>query len=258
MPSVGDKLRMEREKQNRLLADIATQTRISLRYLQALEKDDLSSFPGAFFYKSFLKQYCTVLGLPYEAVESAAIALVPTEEVDPLPALTAAYHAAKSSSRASRGANMRVSWAIGFLVAALVGSSGLYAWWQKLQRSAAAKETPAVVQPAPTPAPAPAPKEPAPAPPQAELQTANFIDVSATERTWVSISSDGKTIFKGVLSPAQTKYVEIAEKVRVLTRNAAGLDVRWKGKPIGPIGEHGQARLVVFTPDHFQILHAKM
>jgi len=266
MPSVGERLRAERENQNRTLAEIADDTRISIRHLQAIESDQLSSLPGAFFYKSFVKQYCTALGVDYAGFQSATNALAPVENEDPLPALTAAYQAAKSSTRNGHAANFRVSWHVGFLVIALVGSSGLYAWWQKLQRAAAPKESAVPVtmtEPAPTPAAAPPPitKQPEtskvdPAPSQPEVQARNFVDLSATERTWVSINSDGKTIFKGVLAPAETKNVEIAENVRVLTGNAAGLDVRWKGKPIGPIGERGQVRLVVFTAERFEILPA--
>jgi hypothetical protein len=36
--------------------------------------------------------------------------------------------------------------------------------------------------------------------------------------------------------------------------NAGGLEVRWNGKPIGPIGPRGQVRVVLFTPENFQIL----
>jgi hypothetical protein len=36
--------------------------------------------------------------------------------------------------------------------------------------------------------------------------------------------------------------------------NAGGLDVRWNGKAIGPIGPRGQVRVVLFTPENFQIL----
>ena len=36
--------------------------------------------------------------------------------------------------------------------------------------------------------------------------------------------------------------------------NAGGIEVRLNGKPIGPIGKSGQVRVVVFTPDNFEVL----
>ena len=33
-----------------------------------------------------------------------------------------------------------------------------------------------------------------------------------------------------------------------------GIEVRWNGKPIGPIGPKGQVRKVVFTPERFEII----
>jgi len=36
--------------------------------------------------------------------------------------------------------------------------------------------------------------------------------------------------------------------------NAGGLDISWNGKPIGPIGEPGEVRVVVFSADDFHVL----
>ena len=78
--------------------------------------------------------------------------------------------------------------------------------------------------------------------------------LSARERTWVSLSSDGKTVFSGVLYARQTKNIEGLENAKLLTGNAAGLDVRWNGKSIGPLGTRGQVKMVLFTPENFQII----
>jgi hypothetical protein len=36
--------------------------------------------------------------------------------------------------------------------------------------------------------------------------------------------------------------------------NAGGINVLLNGKPIGPIGKSGQVRVVLFTPDNFEVL----
>ena len=114
----------------------------------------------------------------------------------------------------------------------------------------APQTTPPLTNPEPGPIAAAAPAAETPKPEPAKLS----VGLSATERTWVSVSSDGKTVFRGVLRASQTKNIEGLDNAKLLTGNAAGLDVRWNGKPIGPLGLHGQVRVVVFTPENFQIL----
>ena len=80
------------------------------------------------------------------------------------------------------------------------------------------------------------------------------LNLSATEKTWLSITSDGKEIFSGILEPSQTKTLTGLYVTKMRVGNAGGLEVRWNGKPIGPIGPRGQVRVVLFTPENFQIL----
>ncbi len=80
------------------------------------------------------------------------------------------------------------------------------------------------------------------------------LNLSATETTWLSITSEGKNIFSGVLEPSQTKTLRASDAAKLKVGNAGGLDVRWNGKAIGPIGARGQVREVLFTPENFQIL----
>ncbi len=261
MHSVGEKLRNERQKQNRSLSAIAGETCISSRYLQAIEADDLSPLPGVFFYKSFVKQYTGALGMDYRTIESDVERMAPAEQIDPLPALSASYQIAKTEGRITLFPRNRAAWSGALLLITLAGSGGVYRWWQKGQSghgdvptaAAAAPVTvlSAVITTTPSeqiPAAASTTQSPRNGP--AKLS----VDLSAKEKTWISLTSDGKTVFRGVLDPSQTKNIEGLENARLLTGNAAGLDVRWNGKPIGPLGPHGQVRLVVFTPENFQIL----
>ncbi len=83
MDSVGTRLRSERDKQKRTLSEIAESTCISSRYLQAIEEDDLTSLPGNFFYKSFVKQYCAALGVPYSSLENLVDPIASTRSRGP-------------------------------------------------------------------------------------------------------------------------------------------------------------------------------
>ena len=80
------------------------------------------------------------------------------------------------------------------------------------------------------------------------------LNLNATEKTWLSITSDGKVLFSGILEPSQTKILHGHDEAKIKVGNAGGLEVRWNGKPIGPIGPRGQVRVIKFTPENFQIM----
>jgi cytoskeletal protein RodZ len=60
--SIGEKLRLAREAQGIALRDISEQTRISMRYLEAIEGDDYHRLPGGIFNRSFIRAYAKFIG----------------------------------------------------------------------------------------------------------------------------------------------------------------------------------------------------
>jgi hypothetical protein len=64
--------------------------------------------------------------------------------------------------------------------------------------------------------------------------------LTATEETWLSVSSDGTPVFSGLLEANQTKTIEGKEFAKLRVGNAAGLEVRLNGKPLGPLDDGGQ------------------
>jgi cytoskeletal protein RodZ len=68
--SIGEKLRLEREAHGIALRDISEQTRISMRYLEAIETDDYRRLPGGIFNRSFIRAYAKFVGFDeQEAIE---------------------------------------------------------------------------------------------------------------------------------------------------------------------------------------------
>jgi cytoskeleton protein RodZ len=68
--SIGEKLRLEREAHGIALRDISEQTRISMRYLEAIESDDYGRLPGGIFNRSFIRAYAKFVGFDeQEAIE---------------------------------------------------------------------------------------------------------------------------------------------------------------------------------------------
>jgi cytoskeletal protein RodZ len=60
--SIGEKLRLARETRGIALRDISEQTRISMRYLEAIETDDYRRLPGGIFNRSFIRAYAKSVG----------------------------------------------------------------------------------------------------------------------------------------------------------------------------------------------------
>lgn len=60
--SIGEKLRLVRETRGIALRDISEQTRISMRFLEAIESDDYRRLPGGIFNRSFIRAYAKSIG----------------------------------------------------------------------------------------------------------------------------------------------------------------------------------------------------
>src|SRR5512134_896887 len=89
MGSFGEKLRRERELRGVSLREIADGTKISLRFLQALEEDRVEALPGGLFPRAFAKQYALFLGLDAERTVADFVEahgqLAPERKPAPLP-----------------------------------------------------------------------------------------------------------------------------------------------------------------------------
>lgn len=64
----GESLRKERELRHITLEEISQRTRVHPRFLEAIEKDDLSVLPAKAFAKGFLRSYARMVDLDEELV----------------------------------------------------------------------------------------------------------------------------------------------------------------------------------------------
>jgi cytoskeletal protein RodZ len=71
MSSFGETLRRERELRQISLREISEATKINLRYLDALERDDFRHLPGGVFNKGFVRAYAQFIGIDPEAMVTA-------------------------------------------------------------------------------------------------------------------------------------------------------------------------------------------
>ena len=305
--SVGLLLRAARERQGRTIPDIATDLCLMQSYLRAIEADDLAGLPGLFFYRSFVRQYATLVGIDTETLMPALNAMTSPSGAEPQAASSndaAASAVAKSAASRSIGvlpsllgrpdfSKLDVQWTTGLLVLSLAVCSGFYALWADRPDPAslvAAAATPEVMlndaaisppgdvateasnpvgsiavigeasandRPGPIAETSAAPGATlgvAPNVASAEATPAVQLSLSASELTWLSISSQGRQIFSGVLQPSEFKTISGVDAATLKTGNAGGVEVRWNGKPLGPIGGRGEVRTVLLTPGNVEIL----
>jgi cytoskeleton protein RodZ len=263
------------------MAEIAEELCITKRYLQALERDDLSKLPGTFFYKSFVKQYAAILGVPMSKLQPGIDAITATEAEPPLPSQAlsgqagpgraAAENAARSSPAPVRVldplveasnryfSNRKIGVPMAALAGMLLACTGFYSWWNQPPSQARA----ARLQPAAASRTAALSSAVGPSAAQAPIVNVSttsdgvnhvVLNLSATESTWLSITSEGKQIFSGILQASQTKTLTASDAAQMKVGNAGGIAVRLNGKEIGPLGERGQVRTILFTPDKFEIV----
>jgi cytoskeletal protein RodZ len=71
MSSFGETLKRERELRQISLREISEATKINLRYLDALERDDFKHLPGGVFNKGFVRAYAQFIGIDPETMVTA-------------------------------------------------------------------------------------------------------------------------------------------------------------------------------------------
>jgi len=268
MESVGQKLRAIRLQRGLTLEDISAKTRISTRNLQAIERDDLSPIGSSFFYRSFVKQFAQQLNLNYSELEPAVQSLASSLPEPLMPGQTSTGVPLPSirSLRPRRRKGLRWIYSFTSLVAMLIACSTLYSMWQnsrsELQFSKLPGRISSVVHSFTNRSPerrSPASRaesQPLPAVTVTEsipaASAAFHVELSAIERTWLSIIADGRETFTGVLEAAQTKTLDGHETARVRMGNAGGLNVVFNGRAIGSLGPRGRMCTVVFTKDGYE------
>ena len=270
MESVGQKLREARLRLGFALEQVSAATRINIKNLQAIEDDDLKQISSPFLYRSFVRQFAASVNLGGEdlqaalqkAAESMPEPLVPGQAGAPvrpdLPGL-----------RPQRTRKLRWMFSISSLVLILVGCSSLYGVWQtsrdgahntlagflalfKTKTQAEVRSTAKREVAAPQPAPDLNPADQAP---DASAAIDGFrIQLSALETTWLSVMTDGKKVYQGVLLADESKTLEGRETARIRTGNAGGVEVVFNGRDIGPLGRKGQVRTVMFNKNGYETI----
>jgi cytoskeleton protein RodZ len=147
MGSFGENLRREREMRGISLDEIAGSTKISVRFLQAMENDDFANLPGGIFTRSFIRSYAKYLGLDDEQVMSEFQMMTQTKDVE-LGRLMFA-----SSSNSPRPERRPLLLPIVLAVTMLAGGYSLFRYTHRHEETPVTTPGNGAAQAAPSPAP---------------------------------------------------------------------------------------------------------
>jgi cytoskeletal protein RodZ len=280
MAHLGERLRQQRLARGADLSAVAAETRIGLRYLEAVEAGDWAKLPGAIYARGFVRQYASHVAMDPADFEEELQSIFQIEDNTPqienLPPRRIAVEPMAEWASVRTALWERMWKPAASLTAVLLICSAVYLGWQRIvlsssqERAAAdpASNAPPTKLPTPTgtrpPVAVPASDETV-SPGETGVTTVELavppgsgegmaVRVVASQETWVSITANGKRLYSGVLRPNEQRVLSGVENAKMVIGNAGGVEVQTDGRSIGPIGPPGQVRVVLLSPEGPQIM----
>jgi cytoskeleton protein RodZ len=249
MASLGQDLKRERELRGISLQEIADSTRISLRFLQAVEEDRLDIIPGPFFVRAILRSYARNVGLDENQVLNRYQEKVMFEEQ------LEYQEARKRPSLPPRLPRPKkaIVWMLGAIV--LIGTAALlYIFvFSSAESGRVPKKSPVQAK-----AEAATPALPIPSPqlsqePVVEERKSLDLNFSFLEDTWIRVSTDGRPVWDGTKKSGESLQVKAEREVILDTGNAGGMSFTINGENAKPLGPRGAVRKdIAITLDNYR------
>ena len=128
MASIGEQLKQIREDKNISLEEVANATKISKRYLQAIEEGNYSLIPGQTYVIGIIRNYARYLGLdPNPIVEQYSKLILPNDDdIKPV-----AMMRGNQKNNQRRVARKRVGILVIVIVFLILCLAGLVWWYGK-------------------------------------------------------------------------------------------------------------------------------
>lgn len=237
-------LRRQREMRSISLREIADASKISFRYLEALEDERFDLLPAPVFARGFLRQYARYVGLDADEVVNYFLQAQGREPDE----------ASSSSAPVAASAN---NWTTGLVLAILVvGFLGIVFLlsYQAREREQIRSEPPPIVAPIPEPtaprAPAPTEIESSPAvasepllarepdeegPDEAEIEQAApplLLVLDFLQDCWVEAKSDENATTSQLYVQGESLRLEAQKRIQIKLGRADGVRAELNGTPI--------------------------
>jgi transcriptional regulator with XRE-family HTH domain len=245
----GSWLRQQRELREITLREISDATKISLRYLEALEEERFDLLPATLFARGFLRQYARYVGLdPDEAVNRLLVAQRADEpEAEEERRSEVSWAPGRSASSKSGGTWKNVVLIVG-VAALLLGLIFLIPWLLDRQSSG---EGPEDAPPGVVPADSPEDRQQAPPEPEPETGGAPVtVTLDFREDCWVEATVDGEPRVGEVRVQGESLQLEAEEYVELRLGNAGVVDVELNGEPYDLDAAPGEVRTFILPPGY--------
>ncbi|MBN2432212.1 MAG: helix-turn-helix domain-containing protein [Acidobacteria bacterium] len=263
MSTIGELLKRSREDKGLSLRDLADSTKISINFLQAIERNDFKKLPRGVYPKLFVRSMAKYLDLDaddmvrlyYEQVSSSDTITVPTIPARPVTAV-----------RPRR--NTRLSFIVAIVLIILLFILILIIY-PRLSPPPAQESLPVSTRPLASPVPlrtnpdaggqetsaAPAVSEPAheesPAAEEDEATDRLTLRLEATELCWVYLAPAAGETRDILLSPGETFSQTVPSPVILTIGNAGGIRVYVDGRPLRPLGRRAQVVELTLTSTNY-------
>src|SRR3990172_8764459 len=227
METIGKYLKRVRETCGYSLEDVAGITRINLRYLEAIEKDDFEKIPGETFSHGFIRSFARCIGISDEDISRKIRETLKTEP-QAVNTQNQDDMAERSVVRKPGKARIILPAAAAVILAALlivlftsgreIGTIRNSKELKEVQPQVVAENNQVV---------------------QKKVEPV-VLKVYARELTWISARIDDKETKEALLQPGDGVMWNGDEKVVITVGNAGGIDLDVNGKRLDPIGRRGE------------------
>lgn len=266
---IGEMLRRVREEKGLSPEEVQAETKIRLRYLQALESGDESVIPGEVYYKGFLRFYANHLGLDGHALVEEYKQWKDSQRTEEERAAAAAQTGARGTAQSAQARrHIGVYALVGLaVIVAAVGIWGLLSYGRQRTAGGGAAPPPPAVVPGETggsgAAPGGSPAGSEPAAPAVEVVKEDLgpaglryratgstikVEVEALRLCWVRVTADGSVIFENALVPGAKAVWEAKQRLVVLYGNVGGVKFSVNGVPQEIAGRDGEVRTITYEP----------
>jgi len=253
MATFGEELRLYREKKNVSLQEIATATRINIRFLEAIERNDFHFLPVP-YVRSMVREYAAYLELDPDKVMEAfdregKTQLQANLEPKQLPSQQPEGLRIMDSLKRSQSRLMNIFseniWqriqtspvpiaimllgAIGVVIFLLLRGAGTHSPVREIPFERVMKENEFRVSPNVRTAQTPS----------TEIPDSLELVGKTNDTVWIQIKADTSQPIDVILAPDRSYIWKAKQRFRITLGNAGGIHFTLNGKPIGYLGKRG-------------------
>jgi cytoskeletal protein RodZ len=229
MVSAGQELKRERELRGISLKEISTSTKISLKFLKALEDDQPELLPGRFFIKGILRSYAKAIGLDEDYVLNKYDQDLLLKDETRGPAHKTGTGRFRFKSK------FVLPLIVALVVLGLIIFSIIYLTRSQKAARPVEKRKVAVSVPAQTVIPPPPPVEKAKPEPK-DLA----LELAFTQDTWIQVYADGALVLDGIKMTGEKANLRATREFVFNLGNAGGLTYTLNGQEGKPMGAPGE------------------